>query len=56
MSNREGKTRYRKNYNWRAGSLCRSCGKGKYEVCDCKGCKKRNKNNVICKTCGSCNF
>lgn len=55
MSNRDGKSAKRK-LHFRAGKLCKRCQKGRYEYCDCRGCRKRNKESIVCKTCGFTNF
>ena len=53
MSTKTSKKNKRK---FRAGQLCTKCEKSKLTPCECTHCKKRNKNNLVCKKCHFTNF
>jgi hypothetical protein len=53
MSNRKGKI---SKIKFREGKLCQNCLKSKLEPCECSGCKKRKKHNLVCKTFNWSNF
>lgn len=41
---------------WRKNQVCWRCNKGKLTYCECSGCRKRNKNSLVCPTCNWTNF